>query len=834
MPVRRLLTLLLYTLWAMTAAAQRTPASVVGKVTDAEGRPLAGSSVIMLGRVNGQVTDDSGQFRMSVPSEKAFALLFSHAGYRTHQSNFNLRPGAIERIEILLSKDSIRLKEIVVTAASDRREAGLIRLNAAAAQALPSITGGIEALIKIFVGSNNELTSQYAVRGGNYDENLVYVNDFEVFRPYLVRSGQQEGLSFINPELAGRIQFYNGGFQARYGDKISSVLDVSYRKPTRFGGSLSLGVLEQGLHVEGAGKKQRFSYLVGARSRTNRSILAAQEVKGSYIPSSSDVQALFNARLNDRWEAELLANLSDTDFEFLPRTAQLTSSVFSPFLSANLGMDIFFEGREEDRYRTSMVGLSATRRQSNRMKLKWMASGFYNGEKESFDITGYYLFGDRSFDRSRPDFGQITNPLGVGGYQRFARNRLEIRNVQLGHRGEWAISAGHLARWGLNLDQTSIEDRLNEWVRKDSTGYTLPRSSGQLRLSEVIKSSNHLELHRWSGFLQDNMHFTRQRDITLQAGLRFQYNTLNREWLVSPRFSASMLSKKIKDLIWRVALGAYHQPPFYRELRRPDGIVHPGLQAQRSWQAVAGADWQFRWHDRPFRLTSEAYYKQLSNVVSYDIDNVRIRYSGRNDARAMAAGLEFRIAGEWVKDAESWVSLGFMRTLENLFDDRYYIFFDRNGKPFGIGSPDPYPTDSVLQQKGWLRRPTDRLVTLGIFFQDYLSTNRNVRVYLSTIAGSNMPFNIPGSVKYRNALVIEPYIRADVGFSALLYDAQSPKRRRKVPGLQNCWASLELFNMLDRRNTISYELVKDFSNTVFTMPNRLTPRLLNLKATLRF
>jgi len=832
MPLKSLAMLL--SMLALSAVAQRRPATVVGRVSDTEGRPLAGSSVTILGRATGIPTDDSGRFRIPVPAERPFALVFSHAGQRSRQVNLYLRAGAVDTVEVRLGPDSGRLREVVVTAPSDRREAGLIRLDPKEVRNLPSVTGGVEALLKVFVGSNNELTSQYSVRGGNYDENLVYVNDFEVFRPYLVRSGQQEGLSFINPELAGRISFHNGGFQARYGDRMSSVLDVAYRKPTRFGGSLSLGILEQGLHVEGADRRQRVSYLAGARSRTNRSLLSAQEVKGSYLPSAADVQALVNAQLNDRWEAEVLVNLSRTDFAFQPRDAQLTSSVFSPFFSANLGMDIFFEGREDDRYRTAMVGLSASRRRSDRLSLKWLASAFHNGERERFDITGYYLFGDREFDRTKPEFGQITNPLGVGGHQRFARNRLDIRNLNIGHRGDWKAGKGHHVLWGLGFDLTRMQDRLNEWERKDSTGYTLPHGTGSLLLSDVLKSTADLDVHRLSGFLQDNLVRTRHRDVTLQAGLRFQYNTLNGEWLLSPRLSASMLSKRHRDLVWRAALGAYHQPPFYREMRRPDGSVNTGLGAQRSWQAVAGADLLFRWHDRPFRFTGEAYAKHMSQVVSYDVDNVRIRYSGRNDARAVAAGLELRLAGEWVKDAESWVSLGFMRTLEDLRGDTYLQYLDKDGQPFSPRSPDPFPADSVRREMGWLRRPTDRLLTLGIFFQDYLSTNRNVRVQLNLIAGSNMPYNIPGSVRYRNALVIEPYIRADIGFSARIYDAEDRKRGRRIPGLRSCWASLELFNLLDRRNTISYQFVKDFSNTVFTMPNRLTPRLLGIKVTTRF
>jgi len=560
--MRPLCLALLLSLVALSAASQRPAAAVTGTVSDNEGRPLRAGTVAILGRTGTMATDTAGRFLLPVPADRPFALVFSHAGFQSRQVSLRLRHGVTDTIDIRLIRDSGRLQEVVVTAPSDRREAGLIRLDPAAVRNLPSVTGGVEALIKVFVGSNNELTSQYSVRGGNYDENLVYVNDFEVFRPYLVRSGQQEGLSFINPELAGRIGFHNGGFQARYGDRMSSVLDVAYRKPTRFGGSLSLGILEQGLHLEGADRRQRVSYLLGARSRTNRSLLSAQEVKGSYIPSASDVQALVNAQLTDRWEAEVLVNLSRTDFAFQPRDAQLTSSVFSPFFSANLGMDIFFEGREDDRYRTAMVGLSATRRRSERLSLKWLASAFHNGEREAFDITGYYLFGDREFDRAKPEFGQITNPLGVGGHQRFARNRLDIRNLNLGHRGDWKAGKGHHLLWGLGFDLTGIRDRLNEWERKDSTGYTLPHGTDRLLLSDVLKSSAVLDVHRLSGFLQDNLVRTRHRDITLQAGLRFQYNTLNGEWLLSPRLSASMLSRRHRDLVWRAALGAYHQPPF--------------------------------------------------------------------------------------------------------------------------------------------------------------------------------------------------------------------------------------------------------------------------------
>ncbi|MCO5242205.1 MAG: TonB-dependent receptor [Chitinophagaceae bacterium] len=826
----RYVLIMLGLLLSFVLQAQQRTAVVSGKVVDEEERPLANVSVVVVGGQSGTFTSGEGVFSIKVPAVRAIALAFSFAGFHTVQRNFYLSENEEEKIVIRLESSSKVLKEVIVKDERERSEVGLVRLNPKHAVTLPSATGGVEGLIKIFVGSNNELTSQYTVRGGNYDENLVYVNDFEIFRPYLVRNGQQEGLSFINPGLTGSLSFYNGGFQAKYGDKMSSVLDIQYKKPKDFAGSAYMGLLEQGFHLEGVSQKRKFSYLVGVRNRSNRNLLSAQETTGNYIPSSSDIQALFTYQLSPAWQFEFLGNISGTRFTFIPEEAKLTSSVLSPLFSTNLGLDIFFEGNEQDRYLTNMAGLSMAQKVNEKLKLKWMLSRFQNKEQESYDISGAYLFGERSFDKSQPDYGSIINPLGAGVFVNHARNILDIQNWNLSHKGTWD-NKKHVVQWGLSAEKTRIEDHLNEWEAQDSAGYNLPYPSDRFRLYAVRKSMAALDINKLSGYVQDNISFGSASRITVQGGIRFNYNGLNKELLLSPRVQMSWIADQDKDWVLKLAAGAYNQPPFYRELRRYDGSVNTAVKAQRSWQAVAGADHNFTLWSRPSRITIEAYYKHLTHVDPYDIDNVRIRYFGNNNAKAYATGLEIRLFSELVKDAESWVSLGLMQTREKIDDFYYYRYKNAAGEFISAQTADQVVADSTRFDKGWTRRPTDRMVTFGMFFQDYLSTNKNFKVHVNMIYGSNMPYNIPGSVRYRNGLIIDPYMRVDIGFSALLLDGEKNNRRSHSPfrNFRNIWASLEVFNLLDRDNTISYLLVKDFSNMVYAIPNRLTPRLLNFK-----
>jgi len=807
--------------------AQKSGAIVSGTVLDENEKPLAQVSIIMLGHETGLMTSDSGTFRMHVPADKAFALVFSYTGYKSLQQNFILNDREEEKVTIRLERAVSSLEKVTVTDERDRKEAGLIRINPKDAINIPTPIGGIESLIKVYVGSNNELTSQYTVRGGNYDENLIYVNDYEIFRPYLVSNAQQEGLSFINPEMTHNVSFYNGGFQAKYGDKISSVLDIQYKKPSDFGGSAYISLIEQGLELEGVSKNKRFSYIVGARNRNLTNILSAQETQGNYEPSSSDIQGLFTYELNPKNSLELFAVYSQTSFSLIPLSSQLSTAVFSPFFSANLGLDIFFNGQEKDKYKTGLLGLTWNQQLNNNLKLKWMLSTFRDTESQNYDITGDYLFGERNFDPNSPNFGQITNPLGIGSNQNLARDNLNIHLYSFAHKG-YLTRGNQFLQWGASAELQTVTDQLHEWSYEDSTGYALPYQPGTLNLSNVVNANNNLQIGRFTGFFQDNISFSPHQAFTLQGGARLNYNTFTQQLLFSPRLGVSWKpSKTTKDIIYKAAIGFYDQPPFYRELRAPDGVINPAVKAQQSFQATAGFDLNFLSRAKPFHLSVEAYYKYLWDVNPYNINNVSIQYFATNNAKAYAVGIEGRLYANLVKDAESWISLGFMQTKELIAGASYYDYtLDSLHKPL----------DSTLVQQGWIRRPSDRFFTLGMFIQDYLSTNKNFKVYINLIYGSNLPYSVPGSVKYRDALIIDPYIRADVGFSALLLDNDKSNRRSHSPfrNLENIWATLEIFNVIDRENTISYLFVKDFSNVTYAMPQRLTPRLINLKLVTRF
>ena len=820
----------------ISATAQTKFATISGKVVDDNDAPLKNVSIIILGKNSGILSADNGTFSLKVPAQKSLALIFSYTGFADQQKNFFLSNDEIETILIKLKQTGKTLDAVTVGNEKERKETGLIKINPKTAVIIPSTVGGVEGLIKTLVGSNNELTSQYNVRGGNYDENLIYINDFEIYRPYLVSSGQQEGLSLINPNMTRNVNFYTGGFQSKYGDKMSSVLDIQYKKPASFGGTAYVSLLEQGLQFEGASKNGKLSYLTGVRNKSNRNLLSNQPTAGAYIPSASDAQGFLSYTISPKLQIELLGIISTSRFTFFPESVKKTTSVFSPFFTANLGLDVFFEGQEKDNYTSSLIGLSLLQSINKKTKFKWMLSRFKDKEKENVDIGAAYLFGDRDFDNTSPTFGQITNPLGAGFYQNYARNQLNIEVYNASHKGSYDAK-NNFIQWGLSAEQTNIKDKLSQFEYRDSAGYSLPYAAGSLAIYNVQNSNANLSIQKYSGYIQDNIKLSKKNsDITLQAGVRFNYNSLNQEFLVSPRAQISWKPLGNKDIVFKAAAGVYSQPPFYRELRRNDGSVNQNIKAQKSNQFVAGIDYNFKGNgNRILRLTTEAYYKQMTAVVPYDIDNVKIRYLGSNNAKAYATGVEFRLFGELVKDAESWLSIGLMRTKENLNNDSYYNYKNAAGEIINAGTIDRKVKDSVKNDVGYVRRPTDRLITVGLYLEDYLPTNKNFKVHLNAIYGSNMSYNIPGSVKYRNGLIIPAYIRVDMGFSALLLSEKSVRRSHSpFRKFENIWASLEVFNLINRENTISFQLIKDFANTVYALPNRLTPRLINFKIVGKF
>jgi len=530
----------------------------------------------------------------------------------------------------------------------------------------------------------------------------------------------------------------------------------------------------------------------------------------------------------EKLRLEAFANLSGTKFTFFPAESQLTSSVFTAAFSGSIGLDIFYEGQEKDKYATHFTGLTAVQQLNTRLQFKWMMSYYNDNEEENRDISGAYLFGERNFDNGHS--GSITNPLGSGIDQNYARNKLNIDVYSLSHTGSFSNGRNYFL-WGNTIGLQKIDSHVHQFEYLDSAGYSLPYNSSELAVFYHANSDTNFSATRFSGYIEDNIQFKDSADFTLQAGIRYNYNTLNNEFLISPRIGFSFRPKSWqKDIILKGSAGIYDQPPFYREMVRYDGSINTKLKSQKSWQASFGFDYNFPIWNGPGRVTTEVYYKNMWDVVPYDVDNVQLHYYGQNMAKAYAAGIEVRLFGNVVKDAESWISLGIMQAKENLNNDFYTNYYNAEGELITVETEDKVVADSTVDEVGWLRRPNDRLITFGMFFQDYLSNNRNIKVYFSMLYGSNLPYNIPGSVRYRNALEIDPYLRADIGFSALLYDPEKQHRSHSpFRNFKGIWASLEIFNVVDRQNTISYQLVKDYNNNIYTLPNRLTPRLVNFK-----
>ncbi len=832
----RIVLVMFVLMWSGGLLAQNKLARVNGVISSDEKQFLIGASINILGKKKTVSSADSGRFSIEVPSGQAFALVFSYAGYKPVQKNFFLNGAEVIQIFVTLQPGNNTLETIEITADKTRIEPSVVTLDPEKSITIPSTTGGVEALIKTIVGSNNELSSQYSVRGGNFDENLIYINDFEVFRPYLVSSGQQEGLSLINPDLTKNVTFYTGAFPTVYGDKMSSVLDIQYKNPKYNKRSVYLSLLQQGIHAEGKLKRHPVTYAFGLRNKTNRNILSNQPTLGSYIPSASDAQGYLTYKISERWQLELLGIYSTSSFSYLPESVQKTSSVFSPLFSAAIGLDVNFEGEEKDKYSSGLMGATAIFTPTKNTTIKILSSYFKNKEQENFDIAGSYLFGERDFDNTSSTFGQITNALGAGYYQNYARNRLDISNWNGSIKGT-TQKGKHFILFGTGVDRTTIEDRLAQFEYQDSAGYSLPYQPSALTLFNAQNSTTNLNVNKWSGYIQDNLKIKAGNTaLYVQAGVRLNYNSLNKELLVSPRAQASWKPMWKNDIVFKVAAGMYQQPPFYRELRNYTGNINTSILAQKSLQLVAGAD--YKWltaKNSPIRFTSELYYKKMYDVVPYDIDNVKIRYFGGNDTKAYTVGADFRLYGELTKDAQSWVSLGLMRSREDLANDFYFQFRNAAGEIISATTQDQVVTDSIKTEVGYVRRPSDRLITMGLYVEDYLATNKNFKAHINLIYGSNMSYNIPGSTRFRNGLTIEPYIRADIGISALLLNDQQARRSHSpFKGFDNIWASLEVFNLIDRANTISYQLIKDFSNSVYAIPNRLTPRLLNLKLLARF
>lgn len=840
-------------LWVLMALGSpivlfgQSTATVFGRITDAATEAPVELATVFVKDGNTSVSsDERGNYAIQVPAGQRLTLGLRRVGYQDATADvLPLSPGARFALDIALAPRQSNLEVVIRERRLD--DAGMVReRNLEELKLLPSTTGNLESVLPSIAlgtnaGSGGELSSQYQVRGGNYDENLVYVNDFEIYRPQLIRAGQQEGLTFPNIDLLRDLSFSSGGFQAKYGDKLSSVLDVKYKRPDSLRASIGASFLGANAHVEGSipSKKdpyRAFRYLVGARYKTTRLLLGSLDLEGEYVPNFTDVQAYLTYDLNRDWQIGAIGNFNRSVYNFQPQSLARAFGL----IDFALQLRTAFSGQEVDDFTQTMGGLSLTYlpdRAKNPLYHKVLGSVWRSDENERFDIIGDYILGELDANLGSDNFGEIVNILGTGTQQTYIRNYLDINVRNLEYKGgielqrddaENALVRSHFLQWSVKWQNEAIEDRINEWERLDSALYSLPYDTLQLQVFSVLKTRNSLNSNRFSAFFQDTWTWRQdgQREIQVSAGLRGQYWDLNGESFVTPR--AQFLYKPLntaKDISYRVATGLYYQPGFYRELRRLNGTVNTNLQSQKSAHVVGGLTYDFLWGKRrpvKMRLISEVYYKKMWDLVSYDIDNVRIRYAGENNADGYAVGLDMRLNGEFVPGAESWINLSFLRTRESLNGVEHRVREE--------GQADGKVVSDVP-------RPTDRLFNMSMFFQDYLRRNENIRMHLNLTVGSGLPFGIPGNnTVYRNPYRFKAYHRVDIGFGFQLWKRAWEERKPQhfLRFTRSTWASIEVFNLLDVANEASNVWIKAIDNTQYGIPNYLTGRRVNLRFRIDF
>jgi TonB-dependent Receptor Plug Domain len=828
----RLLLLLAAQVIGLHLGAQQS-ATVYGVITDRQDdAPVELVSVIATGYNVVTNTTVEGKYALTIPAGKAIVLQFRRTGYKPLDYELKSLSGG-ERFELNISLVQVSSDMEVIVTAQKVDDAGMIREKVEAMKLLPSTTGNLESILPHIAlgassGTGGELTSQYNVRGGNYDENLVYVNDFEIYRPLLVRTGNQEGLSLPNLDLIRDLSFSSGGFEAKYGDKMSSVLDVRYKLPDSMRASLSLSLLGATGHLEGSmpvGKDayKKWRYLLGVRYKTTQYLLGSLDVKGEYSPSFADYQIYTTLDLSKDWQLGLLANLNKNKYDFIPESGQTATGLIS--FALRLSTD--FEGAESDLFLNGMTGVSLSYvpdRKKNPLFLKFLMSGYKSLEQENIDIIGQYRLSQIETSINNPNAGEELALLGSGIQHVYNRNVLQVNIINTEIKGgielQQSPEKSNFIQAGLRISYEDVSDRIHEWERLDSAGFSLPYDPSSLELLYVLNSERDLQSFRYSGFVQNT--YTKQygsgKELRLTGGVRAQYWDINDEIVVSPRMQFAYTPGAHKG--YKLAAGWYVQPPFYKELRSPDGIINEEVKSQKSFHVLAGYSAGFGpqgTQGPKYKLILEAYYKSLWDLISYEVDNVRIRYAGDNNASGYLAGIDLRINGELVPGAESWINLSFLRAREKIEEVQH---LEREA-----GVEEGVPVKDVP-------RPTDQFMTLNVFFQDYLPNNENFRVHLNTSIGTGLPFGIKdNNIIYRNTYRYKPYHRVDIGFSFKLWsrDWKATHPGNPLSVTRDSWLSLEIFNLLQVRNEASRTWVKTIFKSQYAIPNYLSSRRLNVK-----
>ncbi|PKP31743.1 MAG: TonB-dependent receptor [Bacteroidetes bacterium HGW-Bacteroidetes-16] len=819
-------------------------ATVTGKVTDENNGPVELANVAILGETGGTSTDKNGIFELKVPANKKLTLAITYVGFAERRIALILDEGENKEINIQMQSAATTLPGFEVKDENLRMES-MVRLNPRSAQVAPTLTEGVSDLIKTLPGvsSNNEMSSQYSVRGGNFDENLIFVNDIEIYRPFLVNSGQQEGLSFVNSSLVSSILFSAGGFGAEYGDKLSSVLDIKYKRPIEFGGSFSASLLGTELSLGGITPNQRLTYLVGARYKTNSYLLNSLQTKGEYQPEFADIQSLITFKINEKWDLSLLGYYSKNKYKVVPSNRETDFGTWKEVIR----FKVYFDGNEVDKYEMFQGGLTFGYRPNKLTDLRLILSAYNTIETERYDIQGQYWIGQAEADEESSEFGDVIQTQGVGTYLLHARNEFDATVATIEHKGT-SLFKKHQLKWGLRYQFQSIDDDLREWEMVDSAGYSLPHQGDtpgnptpdnpNLELKDFVKGHNILNTNRVAAYLADQWKFIMKNEdeINLTAGIRANFWDYNNELLVAPRMSVAYKPVKWPNAVFRFATGYYFQPAYYREMRNLDGTLNPNIKAQESIHFILGSDYRFQAWNRPFILTTELYYKMLDNLVPYTIENVRIRYLANQTAKGYATGIDLKLYGEFVKGLDSWVSLSVMQTKEDINGDYYYNYYNTDGELIRPGvTINTQVMDSAMVFPGYLPRPTDQRVNLSIFFQDYIPKYPFLKVYVRLLFGTGIPFRPPDSERYQQTGRMPAYRRVDMGFSyQIINEGSTFGPKNPFRGINNMWLNLEVFNILDIYNTVSYIWIKDIHNQQYAVPNYLTPRLLNLKLSIDF
>jgi len=785
-----------------------------GVVMDENQLPLPNVSVTVAS--TGTTTNENGFYSISLSSQTKQNLTFSHIGHKPATVQIFLKPGEIFELNPVLSTKIDQFGEVIVRANTQAKIKGLVTLTPSTIRNISGANAGVENLLLSLPGvnANNELSTQYAVRGGNYDENLVYVNEIEVYRPLLVRSGQQEGLSFLNPDLIQQVQFSAGGFEAVFGDKMSSALDIQYQ--TSPGNNINLSGSLLGGNVSWGIDKEKWSAVTGVRYRDNSLLVNQKETETNYRPNYTDIQSFVTYRANDKLVFNALAAHSLNRYNYAPTTRQTNFGT----IDQPIALVVFYQGNEVDRYQTTLGALKSTWLPNERNSIRLIISGYQAEESEYFDILAQYRLGEPNTDIGGNDLGEVTFTQGVGSQLTHARNNLHANIVEAKIKGKH-IRKNHQLDWGVGYKKEQINDRLVEWEVIDSSGFSLrPPSgsitnqepytpfSGPLEAFQNVRTTNKTDIQRLTAYSQwSHKGLWGNTLYWFNFGVRthrWEVNSRGAQWVFSPRAQLSFRPKNKEHVLFRVAIGDYAQPPFYRELRDANGHVNTQIKAQRSLHLVSGYEHSFSMWDRPFVFRSELYYKRLSDLNPYTLENVRIRYSAENNGKGYAYGLDMRLNGEFVPGTESWVSLGLMSTEQN------------------------------IDGRGYIPRPTDQRIKFAMLFQDYVPNMPFLKMNLNLVYNTGLPGGSPSYADpYDFQARLRDYKRADLGISYVLNDPD--QNRKKIPGFDTFSLGIEIFNIFDVQNAITNTWVRDVSSKrQFGIPNFMTPRVFNLKLSAGF